>query len=349
MSLDQILLLPPGYGFDSSNVAPTITVPGAQTIAYETQTTISGISIADADGNNQTFTISVLHGTLALASSAGLTGGGDGTNTLTYSGALSVVNTRLSGLKYTPDTSYSGSDTMTVSSTDSAGGVAVQKTIAITVTSSLLVSLIAYWKMENVNDSHTNGYTLTNNNTATFVTGKANNCVNIVRASSQYLSIASNSNLQCGDVDWTWAGWAKVAASVDQYVVSKDAAGSREYSIVYRPGTGKITLSLNADAITVADTVSTGTWFFFVCWHDAANDLIGMQVNNGTAVTASTGGAVPATGSTVLQFGRRPYVGFPDNLDGSIDEIAMWKRLLTTNEKTQLYNSGTGVTYPAFA
>lgn len=135
MSLDQILMLPPGYGFDNS--APRIVVPSSQNAVSNVALAITGTSIADADGNTQTVTLTASHGTLTLASTAGLLfSAGDGTSdaTMTFSGSLANINTALATITYTSTTDYSGSDTLTVNSTDSAGGVATQKTVSITVT-----------------------------------------------------------------------------------------------------------------------------------------------------------------------------------------------------------------------
>jgi len=137
MSLDQILMLPPGYGFDSSNAAPGIAVPGAQSAVSNIALAITGTSIADADSNPQTVTLSVSHGTLTLASTTGLSFAvGDGTAdaVMTFTGSVANVNTALATIAYTTTADYVGADTLTIDSTDSAGGVATQKTIAITAT-----------------------------------------------------------------------------------------------------------------------------------------------------------------------------------------------------------------------
>ncbi len=47
-------------------------------------------------------TISVSAGTLALSSTAGLTGSGEGTGTLSYTGPLSAINAAVEGLTFTP-------------------------------------------------------------------------------------------------------------------------------------------------------------------------------------------------------------------------------------------------------
>ena len=47
-------------------------------------------------------TLSVTVGTLTLSQTTGLTGAGDGTSSLSYSGPLSALNAALQGLTYTP-------------------------------------------------------------------------------------------------------------------------------------------------------------------------------------------------------------------------------------------------------
>lgn len=137
MTLCQSLMLPPGYGFDASNASPVITVPGAQSATSNVAKAITGTSIADAESNNQTVSISVSHGTFSLASTNGLSftvGDGTADASMTFSGTLANVNTAIATLNYTSTTDYSGSDTLTINSTDSGGGAATQKTVAITVT-----------------------------------------------------------------------------------------------------------------------------------------------------------------------------------------------------------------------
>lgn len=156
MSLDQLLMLPPGYGFD--NAAPRITVPGAQSATSNVALAITGTSIADADNNNQTVSISVSHGTFSLASTTGLSFSvGDGTDdaSMTFSGTLANINTAIATLTYTSTSNYEGSDTLTIDSTDSAGGAAIQKTVAITVTWNpfSLGSALKQW-----NDPYSNVY-----------------------------------------------------------------------------------------------------------------------------------------------------------------------------------------------
>ena len=83
----------------------------------------SGMSLADpsADGGDDQLTLSVGHGELSLAESQGLTfvsGAQDGSPSLTVTGSLADLNAALSVLLYTPDSGFSGDDTLNVTLTN---------------------------------------------------------------------------------------------------------------------------------------------------------------------------------------------------------------------------------------
>jgi Ca2+-binding RTX toxin-like protein len=131
------------------NDAPLNTVPGAQTINEDASFTLStgngnAIQVADADATTLTVSLTVLHGTLTLASTAGLSfGAGDGTadTTMTFTGTAAAINAALgSGLTYNPNANYNGPDSIAVLTTDGgqtgAGGpLQDNDSIGITVNS----------------------------------------------------------------------------------------------------------------------------------------------------------------------------------------------------------------------
>ncbi len=107
--------------------APVSTVPAAQTVAEDTQLVFSSgngnlIVISDVDAGAagvETVTLSVAHGTLILGSTAGITGlTGNGTGTVSFTGAIAQVNAAIAGLKYQGGLNYNGGDTLTIAITD---------------------------------------------------------------------------------------------------------------------------------------------------------------------------------------------------------------------------------------
>ena len=80
----------------------------------------NGISVSDADSVELSVTLTVQHGTVTLASldDLSVTGGQDGSATVTISGSAAAINTALEGLGYQPDLNYNGSDALVVTVSD---------------------------------------------------------------------------------------------------------------------------------------------------------------------------------------------------------------------------------------
>ncbi len=218
----------------------------------------------------------------------------------------------------------------------------------------LLTNLVSYWTMDEAsgtrNDSHGTNH-LTDNNTVGSAAGKLGNAAVFVTANSESLSRANNAALQTGDIDYTLAGWFRIdVENSSQMIAARDEVGQREWAIDYASGVG-LRFSINAFSIIAnAGTLSfIGTpWFFVVCWHDATANTINIQVNNGSVVSESTGGTPQDATTSAIAFGARTYASFEGYLSGALDEWGFWKRVLTSDERTALYNSGVGITYTDF-
>jgi hypothetical protein len=131
------------------NDAPQITAPTAtQTVPMNrwlafTSANGNSITVSDVDAgvNPMTLTVGVSQGTLTLGSTAGLlTVTGNGTGSVSVTGSLLALNNALSGLVYTPNAGYSGSDTLTITVSDnghisSSGPLTDTKTVSIQVSS----------------------------------------------------------------------------------------------------------------------------------------------------------------------------------------------------------------------
>ncbi len=132
----------------SLNDGPVLTVPASFSAVEDTSLAITGISIADVDAGDASIqvTLSVLHGTLTVASSVtdGVTSAslsGNGTSSVTITATLAQINATLAnsqGLLYLPATDYTGSDTLTVtvadqSATGSGGSLTDTETAGINV------------------------------------------------------------------------------------------------------------------------------------------------------------------------------------------------------------------------
>ena len=119
-------------GVTPVNDPPVNTVPGAQTTPEDTALPISGVSVADVDGDPLTTTLTITNGTAAVTAGGGVTISGNGTSTITLSGTAAQINAALTGLSYTNTPDYNGLAQITVATND--GTVTTTDTIGITVT-----------------------------------------------------------------------------------------------------------------------------------------------------------------------------------------------------------------------
>lgn len=206
---------------------------------------------------------------------------------------------------------------------------------------------VAYWKLENVNDSTANGFNLTNNNGATFVSGKVNNAVDLVQAQVQYLSRSDNALLRGGDIDLYFAGWVWMDIAATMPVIAKYDGDFFEYNLDIQESPFIFTWAVGDDGYVESSLeLSVNTWYFVEVYHAAAANQIGIAVNNGSFVTGSC--SVPVSGTADFRVGGKGSVGVTATLDGKIDELGFFKpstalaTWLTSDKRAYLYNGGAG-------
>ncbi|MCD0459664.1 cadherin-like domain-containing protein [Roseiconus lacunae] len=106
------------------------TLPSDITVTEDAASNVdlSGVTLADPDGDSLTLTFTASGGALAASSSGGVTAGGSGTGTLTLSGSPSDLNTFLdttTNIQYTGPSNVFGDDAATVAVSVNDGGAPV--------------------------------------------------------------------------------------------------------------------------------------------------------------------------------------------------------------------------------
>lgn len=215
-------------------------------------------------------------------------------------------------------------------------------------------NLISYWKLEEASGSRADsGGTnhLTDNNTVTQAAGKLGNAAQFTVANSEFLSIADNSSLSIGGTQqFTFSFWAYFdSLAEDRGLLGKWVSAHKEYGCWFSSGTNRLLFICSPDGTAqtyvLADTLgapSTGTWYHIVVWRSAT--LLNISVNNGAADTvAYTENVIDDT--TAFCLGSIDG-GLTGTMSGRIDSVGFWKRALTADERTTLYNSGNGLDYP---
>ena len=219
----------------------------------------------------------------------------------------------------------------------------------------LPTSLISYWKLDETSGTRVDSFgtnDLTDNNTVTSGTGKVGNAGQFTLSNSEYLSHADNASLSTGDIDFTIACWFNPdSIAVNSCLMAKGVASvsfGDEYDLRLLSASS-VRLTVN-DGVSVSNTVegggpfSTGAWYFIVAWHDSVANTINIQVNNGGILSgAHSAGSYNSTGQFLI--GAVPTTIPSSFWDGRIDEVGFWKKVLTSQERTDLYNNGNGNTY----
>ena len=223
-----------------------------------------------------------------------------------------------------------------------------------------LTNLQAAWKLNEASgaqrdDSHGTNH-LTNNGTVGQAAGKLTNAASFDNNAANYLSIADNAALSMGNIDFTVVAWIFLTGSgMAQAIVAKgDTSGlfAVEYmlslnangnpNVLFRVDNG----SSSGATVTSTSTILLNSWVFLVAWHDATADTLNVQVNDG-AVDSAAYSAGSFDGTNAMHLGGVLEVGVNSlPFTGRIDESSIWKRVLTSAERTSLYNAGAGISYP---
>lgn len=208
-------------------------------------------------------------------------------------------------------------------------------------------NLIAYWELEEASgtrvDSHGSN-DLTDNNTVTQAVGKQGSAGQFTRVNSEYLSIADNAALSVADIDFTFAVWFYAdTVSIQQALFGKvpsDYTSPRYDFQILSDNTFQ--WSVDAGEFIPTFSISSGQWYLVIVDHDSVNNLLGVSLNDVRETSAYSTGT--SDDANIFTIGRRGAVD-AQYFNGRIDEVGFWKRILTADERTYLYNSGNGRSY----
>jgi hypothetical protein len=124
------------------SIAPSITAPTGAVVSENgaiafSSATNNAIVVADSGSgsSSDSLILTATHGTVALATTTGLTitAGANGSASITVTGSVANLNAALNGLLYEPNTGYTGSDTLAISIKDSADSQSTSASVALSV------------------------------------------------------------------------------------------------------------------------------------------------------------------------------------------------------------------------
>lgn len=221
--------------------------------------------------------------------------------------------------------------------------------------SKLLTGLKAYWSLNETSgsaiDSSGNGYSGTLSGAISQGTGGIlGKAYNFEVDSLGYINLGTTLGGSFGTDDLSVSCWINVESQLGNHGIIGTWNGESCWLIYTASGT--ITASIfweGGSAQTISNSaISTGTWHHLV--YTANRNGYTKLYIDGTLQSdsddISAGSALNIHTTNLLNIGT-----WGDNytaacFDGKIDEVGIWSRVLTTDEVNDLYNSGSGLTYP---
>ena len=217
--------------------------------------------------------------------------------------------------------------------------------------------LVAYYRLDETSGVRYNrgttggGINLTDNNTVGSTTGavaiQGNPAVaaSFVRGNSEYLSLSTPSVLNAGGADFSISVWFNIYSSLDttnQNILGVwGSSGSYSYRLYYNGANQKIywyTSSTGSNTTTIASSsVSSDTFYNTMLVHD--NSSGSEAYLNGSSL-GSAGSIISSQSSTAFILGG--IAAGTNYFNGAIDDFALWNRQITSDEISQVYNSGSG-------
>lgn len=220
-------------------------------------------------------------------------------------------------------------------------------------------NLVSYYKLDessgNAADS-VGGNTLTNTGTLTYDAGKINNGAVFSSTGPKYLSIAdaSQSGLDItGDLSVCYWANLNVVNTYQHHIAKHDVVSNFGY-LFGLTNAGELRVIISSDGTTQTighstTTISATTWTFICQTYDASAGTVKFY-KNGAYLTGEDVTDLPTSirnNTAPFSLGLCFNGGSPlEPMNGMMDEVGIWNKILSSAEITALYNSGAGLQYP---
>jgi len=225
--------------------------------------------------------------------------------------------------------------------------------------------LVAYYKFDGNANASLGGIDGTATGSPSYTTGKIGNCLNLQNDTTlRYITLADSdifsfTNGAGTDLPFSISMWIYVYAFSTQYnsLFTKRLNDSinEEYNLAFTSGgitLTKFTNNSSLKSISCPISLSINTWYHLIIT-DSGSKVASTEKFYINGVQYNANGAIP-TGYSGMPNGTAPLrIGWTVNPNeqrkhkGLIDELGIWKgRMLNQSDVNQLYNSGSGRTYP---
>lgn len=168
-------------------------------------------------------------------------------------------------------------------------------------------------------------------------------------SSTSYLvdDVSNSAYFDVQGVDRTFCGWFNAANYTGSPGILSNWAnpGGGVQWLFWHDGTNinfQIRDGSSVDHAVTLSPPSTNVWQFFAFWYDAFTGEIGLRINKNHSASGNTPSV--ATITSRFAIGSRNSAGAV--LNGGVDAVAMYDRVLSSGELNALYNNGSGIEPP---
>jgi hypothetical protein len=151
---------------------------------------------------------------------------------------------------------------------------------------------------------------------------------------------ANNTKLDLGKGDFTIQVWADQTVQNEAVLIEKFTGETGPGWTFYNLGSSLQFYADGALILSADVNLQSGVWQQFVV--ERSGSTISLYFDGQLAGSGPVSGSVGASGNPLLVGARNSQDGRNFTLDGEIDEVAMWKRALSSSEILKLWNGGKG-------
>ena len=155
-----------------------------------------------------------------------------------------------------------------------------------------------------------------------------------------------DSLIDLATTDFSISFWVKVTggATGQMFIDFRDISSDGFY---IRQVSSNLRMKWNGINHQTTKTTNDGNWHNIVWVVDRNTDTAVIYFDNTVALNHSVSGDLNVT-TRNLRFGSQVVPSPGVYLTGLMDEVAIWKRVITVEEVATLWNSGNGITYTDF-
>jgi hypothetical protein len=213
----------------------------------------------------------------------------------------------------------------------------------------LLTGLVAYYPLDSNSNDLKNGYNGTNTNISYVASGVGNGAS--FNGSSSFISVADQNSFSftdgTNDTPFSIGFGIKLnAVSGYRAIISKFSAGNYEWEIRMNGSNMEVVIYNQAGTSYLykitGTTLSANTYYKVLITYSSQTILIYFNNVDIGGTTQNTGGYTKMTNTTSpVLFGKSATNGF--FLNGIMDDVCIWNRVLPSTERTDNYNRTTNL------